>query len=70
LLNQGFSLFENKEQFLKAYPPLKWGEYRPQPNVTPASYPCVIREEHVIDNHHGADEAIISIVFISAEINV
>ena len=45
------------------YPSAKRGEYRPQPNITPSSYPCMIREESIIDNPNGADEAIISIIY-------
>jgi hypothetical protein len=67
LSNQDFSLIENDEQFLDAYPPFKRGHYRPQPNVTPASYPCMIRQETIVDNPNGADEAVISIVYLSGE---
>jgi hypothetical protein len=64
LLDQEFTLIENEEQFLEAYPPVKWGEYRPQPNARPSLYPCMIREEQIVDNPDGADEAVISIVFL------
>jgi hypothetical protein len=68
LLAQDFTLIENKEQFLATYPPVKRGHYRPQPSATPAMYPCMIREEQIVDNPHGADEAVISIVFIGRDL--
>ena len=63
LQEQGFNIVNNEEDFLKMYPSAKRGEYRPQPNIPPSSYPCMIREESIIDNPNGADEAIISIIY-------
>lgn len=64
LSEQEFIEVNNKEEFLAHYPPTKYGKYRPQPSCEPASYPCMIRQEQINDNPHGADEAVLSIIYL------
>lgn len=45
------------------WPPLKWGEYRPQPTEVPYQYPCLIRELYISNNNYGADDAVLSILY-------
>lgn len=51
---QGYMHVLCEDDFKKMYPPTKRYEYRPQPNVRPASYPCMVCEEEIIDNPYGA----------------
>lgn len=64
-----YDLFHNEEEFLNMWPPLKWGEYRPQPTEVPYQYPCLIRELYISNNNNGADDAVLSILYYKGRSN-
>lgn len=64
LIEQDYIPVENSDAFKKMYPESEYGIYRPQPNSTPSSYPCLVREECICDNPNGADTAVLSIIYI------
>lgn len=64
LKEQDYSLIENREKFLEEYPPLIKGEYIPQPNIVPERYPAMIRTEYLENNDYGADNLILSIIYL------
>lgn len=63
LLDQGFTCIQSSDEWLEYYPPTKHGEYRPQPTDEPEHFPCWFREIMVTYNPHGADIAVVCILY-------
>jgi hypothetical protein len=59
----GWTRLDSYEELLSFYPPLRYGHYRPQPHMTPYSYPCYFKEVafHYISD--GADEAVLAYIY-------
>lgn len=64
LEDQDFFYVQSKEALLSMYPPVKFGFYRPQVTNEPVSYPCMIKQEGVVENVYGADEVYLSVVLL------
>ena len=61
--DQSWEQFNSEEEFHAAYPPCKYGQYRPQPFYVPEKYPCLAYEVAVVDNPTGADHAVICFIY-------
>ena len=60
---QGWSVIDSEEEFLKQYPKPLYGHYRPQPWCEPERYPCLMKELATISNPNGADYAMLAYIY-------
>lgn len=68
-IESGWTLLEKETDLDYHYPKEKYGEYRPQPWFKPERYPCYFRQEALINNSNGADDAILSYIYDYEETN-
>lgn len=61
--DQDWIRLNSQEDFLRQFPPLKYGEYRPQPHMTPDRYPCYMQVVafHYVSN--GPDESVVAFIY-------
>ena len=63
LYEQDFYRVDTSEEWLNWFPPVKYGEYRPQPSDTPEKYPCLFKMGE-LEVNHGADYRHVCIVYL------
>ena len=65
-----YTLLNSEEDLFAQYPKRRenMNEYRPQPWLGPDKYPCLFRQEAIINNPWGADHAVLSYIYDFTEI--
>ena len=60
---QGWTIINSEEDFLRRYPKPLHGHYRPQPWHEPERYPVLMKELATISNPDGADHVFIAYIY-------
>lgn len=65
-----YRLLTAEEDLISWYPKRRenMNEYRPQPWNWPDKYPCLFKEEAIINNPWGADHAVLGYIYDFTEI--